>query len=59
MTKRFQTRLQAIDWIANHAEDEAQFEVMREQLMFNHIYTGKYFVKVEKEEAEREIIWLR
>ena len=59
MTKRFYNRLEAIDWIANHVEDEAQFEVLREQLMFNHIYTGQYFLKIEKDQPSKEVIWLR
>lgn len=41
----FKNRLAAIDWIAKHAEDEGQFEVLREQLNFNFIYTGTYFLE--------------
>lgn len=44
MKKVFQTRLEAINWIAARAENEGQFEVMREKLLFNYIYTGTYFV---------------
>jgi len=40
MKKEFTTRLEAIDWIANEAENEGQFEVLREQLNFNFIYNG-------------------
>lgn len=56
MKKYFSNRLEAIDWIAEKAESESQFEVLREQLHFNHIYTGKYFVEWGKEEGE--IAWL-
>ena len=42
--KYFINRLKAIDWIASHVENEGQFEVMREQLMFNEIRTGKVFI---------------
>lgn len=44
MKKTFDTRLAAIDWIADFAEDEQQFEMLREQLLFNHIYTDTYFI---------------
>ena len=47
--KYFISRLKAIDWIAGRVENEAQFEVMREQLMFNEIMTGKLYVDWPKE----------
>ena len=59
MKKRFQTQMGAIDWIAHYAKDEAQFEVMREQLMYNKLYTGEFFVELNKEEALPEVIWLK
>ena len=48
----FKTRLEAIDWIADHAQDEGQFEVWREQLNFNYIYTGQYFIDPKVPTAE-------
>lgn len=42
----FSSRLTAIDWIANYAEDEGQFEVLREFLNMNFIHTGKYFLEL-------------
>ena len=48
MKKRFQNRMQAIEWIANHVEDEGQFEVLREQLNYNFIYFGTYFLDLSK-----------
>ncbi len=47
--KRFKSRLAAIDWIANYVEDEGEFEVLREQLNFNFIYSGKFYLKLDKE----------
>lgn len=44
MKKVFETRLEAIDWIAAHTENEGQFEVMREHLVFNFIYSGIYSI---------------
>lgn len=44
MKKVFQTRLEATNWIAARAENEGQFEAMREKLLFNFIYTGTYFI---------------
>ncbi|MEL6926309.1 MAG: hypothetical protein AAFO94_19865 [Bacteroidota bacterium] len=58
MKKTFTSRLAAIDWIASTAENEAQFEVLREQLNFNYIYTGTYFLEMNEAEATAEIIWL-
>ena len=52
MKKYFKNRIEAIDWIANHVEDEGQFEVLREQLNFNFIYTGFYFVNVNETQME-------
>ena len=57
MKKYFKNRIEAIDWIANNAEGEGQFEVLREQLNFNFIYTGTYFVK--KDNSEFEVVLLR
>ena len=48
MKKVFKSRLEAIDWIAANAEDEGHFEVLREQLVFNFIYTGRYFIEIDK-----------
>jgi|GEM_PF-1837039 hypothetical protein len=56
MKKQFSNRLEAIDWIAEKAESESQFELLREQLNFNFIYTGRYFVDFNKEEGE--VAWL-
>ncbi len=52
MTKQFESRLEAINWIADYVEDEGQFEVMREKLNFNFIYSGRYFLKVPASIAE-------
>ena len=48
MKKVFESRLEAIDWIAEHAENEGQFEAMREQLLFNYIYSGVYYIDSDK-----------
>ncbi len=56
MKKKFQNRMASIDWISNYVENEGQFEVMREQLNYNHIYTGEYFLI--KEEELPEVVWL-
>lgn len=56
MKRVFKNRLEAIDWIAANAEDEAQFEVLREQLMFNFIYTGRFFIELN--DSLQEVVWL-
>ena len=43
----FSNRLEAIDWIAQQATDEGQFEVLREQLTYNFIYHGFYFLELQ------------
>ena len=48
MKKSFETRLEAINWIANHSKTEGQFEVLREELTFNYIYTGNYEIELSK-----------
>ncbi len=52
MKVKFASRLEAIEWIANYVEDEGQFEVLREQLNFNHIYNGYFFLQLEDSIAE-------
>lgn len=47
MKKVFQTRLEATDWIAARAENEGQFEAMREQVLFNFIYSGVYYIDTD------------
>ncbi len=57
MKKYFKTRLEAIDWIADNVEDEGQFEVLREQMNYNFIYTKTYFVM--KDDAQKEVVLLK
>lgn len=52
MKVTFKSRLEAIDWIASKAENEGQFEMMREQLLFNKIYTGSLFIDTSKIKGE-------
>ena len=56
MKKYFQTRLEAIDWIAGYVENEGQFEVLREQLEFNFIYTQTFFLDLDDQPAK--VTWL-
>ena len=58
MKKNFQNRMAAIDWISNYVENEGQFEVLREQLNFNHIYTGTYLLEINEQEKLAEVILL-
>ncbi|MCO6479482.1 MAG: hypothetical protein J5I94_22800 [Phaeodactylibacter sp.] len=52
MKIRFKDRLEAVEWIADFVENEGQFEVLREQLHFNFIYEGVYFLDIEEEIGE-------
>lgn len=56
MKKHFKNRLEAIDWMAEFAENEGQFEVLREQLEFNYIYTQTLFLEIGEKPAE--VVWL-
>ena len=56
MKKYFKNRLEAVDWIAGYAENEGQFEVLREQLEFNYIYNGTLFLEID--ETPAEVVWL-
>jgi hypothetical protein len=56
MKKSFESRLEAIDWIANNVENEGQFEVLREQLNYSFIYNGTYIIKLENIELFVELI---
>ncbi len=56
MRKVFNNRLEAIDWIAENTENEGQFEVMREQLNFNYIYTERYYI--DTGESIQEVVLL-
>ncbi len=56
MKKHFTTHLEAIQWISDHAKNESHFEVLREELAFNHIYTDEYFVHTVL--LEEDVEWL-
>ena len=56
MKKVFKNRIEAIDWIANYVENEGQFEVLREQLNFNYIYTGIYSLEIDTKEGLAEVV---
>ena len=56
MKKSFESRLEAIDWIASKVDNEAQFEVLREELNYSFIYHGTYVVKLGNLNLEVEIV---
>ena len=58
MKKQFQNRITAINWIADYVDNEGQFEVLREQLNFNFIYTNAYFLEINEQENLAEVILL-
>lgn len=47
MNVTFETHLDAIYWIASNVEDEVQFERLREELLFNYIFTRSHFLKLD------------
>lgn len=59
MKIEFSNRLDAIEWIAANTENEAQFEVLREELNFNYIYTNSFFLEIDEEEEIKEVVWLK
>ncbi|MDH3651783.1 MAG: hypothetical protein OEQ53_19015 [Saprospiraceae bacterium] len=56
MKKYFKSHLAGIQWISDNAQNEAHFEILREELTFNHIYTEEYFVHMVL--MEKDIVWL-
>ena len=56
MKKYFKSQMEAIQWISDNAQNEAHFEILREELIFNHIYTGEYFVHMVL--LEEDVVWL-
>ncbi len=58
MKMEFQNRIEAVDWIANFSKNEGQFEVWREQLTFNHIYSETFYLELNEKEELNEVIIL-
>lgn len=52
MIVTFTSQLEGIDWIANKVENEDQFEILREELLYNYIYSGKYYLDIEDTKLE-------
>ncbi len=52
MKVSFETRLEAIDWIAQNVADEKSFESLREQLNYNFIYNGEFYVNFDDDNPE-------
>lgn len=46
MTREFNSHAEAIQWIAKNAETESHFEILKDELEFNHTYTGEYFLNL-------------
>ena len=58
MKKTFKNRLEAVNWIADNVENEAQFEVLREQLTYNFIYDKEWYLEVDEDKPMTEVVWL-
>ncbi len=52
MVITFTSQLEGIDWIANKVHNEHQFEILREELLYNYIYNGFYFLDMEQSQSE-------
>ncbi len=48
MNVQFETHLDGIYWIARNVKDEVQFEILREELLFNYIFTKSHFLTLNK-----------
>jgi hypothetical protein len=48
----FTSQLEGIDWIVTKVQNETQFEILREELLFNYIYTGRYFLDMQQTKLE-------
>ena len=58
MKKTFKNRLEAVDWIASFVENEGQFEMLREKLNYNFIYTGELYLEIDEDEVLPEVMGL-
>ncbi len=52
ITKVFKSKIEAVDWIAQHVENEGQFEVAREAMTMDFIKSGKIIVKLDATNLE-------
>ena len=59
MKKEFKSQLEAIDWIAENAKNETHFEILREELNFNRIYTQELFINLSMVNIEVALLDLR
>lgn len=59
MKIKFPNRLEGIDWIASFVEDEGHFEILREELSYNFIYEGSYFLEIEEASRLAEVVLLK
>ena len=55
MKKSFESKSNAIEWLAEKVGNKRQFESLREQLINGFNYQGTYFLKLKKLNLELEI----
>jgi hypothetical protein len=55
MKKSFESKNNAIEWLAENVGSKRQFEALREQLVNGFNYDGTYFLKLKKLNIEVEI----
>ena len=55
MKKSFESKNNAIEWLAKKIGNNRQFEALREQIINGFYYDGSYFLKVKKLNVEFEI----
>ena len=44
MIREFNSHQEAVRWIAENAPTDSHLQVLREELEFNHVYSGEYFI---------------
>ncbi|MCB0668506.1 MAG: hypothetical protein KDC80_21930 [Saprospiraceae bacterium] len=44
MKKEFRSFVKALSWISDHARNEQDFKLLKEQLETHHYFTGEYFL---------------
>jgi hypothetical protein len=55
MKKSFESKNNAIEWLAEKVGNKRKFEALREQLVNGFNYDGTYFLKLKKLNIEVEI----
>jgi len=55
MKLEFNSCAHAIKWIMNNASTEVDFQVFREELDLNYVFTGRFFIHISDADRQMEV----